>query len=316
MANLEFAVNPARVIEKIVRFSMTEAHAEVLLGDRRFGRFHHVSSANNHINDSLSGGIDHTCEYLDRVGVSHVGANRTMQEQDEFPIVECRGVKIALLAYTFSTNGIALDADRTFGANVVRFNALRDADYDPDLVHHHIELARKRGVDLIVSSHHWGVEFEYYPPARIVTRAHELLDAGIDIIVGHHPHILNPTEWHVTPDGRTTVCLYSLGNLTSWALLHPMQRLSEVAEVVVGVRTDGAGKRLVAPEEVTLTPVFHRMRSGRGGRNHRLVPLLETARRIRNGDRPAWLNAREARTVLAVEKEYNRYFRQSCFSYR
>ena len=141
------------------------------------------------------------------------------------------GVKIALLAYTFSTNGIALDPDRTFGANVVRFNALRDADYDPDLVHHHIELARKRGADLIVSSHHWGVEFEYYPPARIVTRAHELLDAGIDIIVGHHPHILNPTEWHVTPDGRTTVCLYSLGNLTSWALLHPMQRLSEVAEV-------------------------------------------------------------------------------------
>ncbi|KMQ52349.1 Capsule biosynthesis protein capA [Chitinispirillum alkaliphilum] len=62
------------------------------------------------------------------------------------------------------------------------------------------------------------VEFEYYPLERLIRRAHDLLDAGDDIIIGHHPHIINTVERYRTADGRSGVIFYSLGNITAWAL--------------------------------------------------------------------------------------------------
>ncbi|MDG5816041.1 CapA family protein [Chitinispirillales bacterium ANBcel5] len=72
IANLEFAVNPDNVIEKLLRFSVTADHAKPLLGDTRYGFFDHVSIANNHINDSFSRGILSTCNYLDEMKISMI----------------------------------------------------------------------------------------------------------------------------------------------------------------------------------------------------------------------------------------------------
>ena len=108
VGNLEFAVNPSWVIEKLIRYSVPPGYAEPLLGDTRFGRFDLVTIANNHVNDSLSQGIISTCDYLDTIGMPFVGANRTEEEVDKIPIVERGGIKIAVLSYTYSTNNIPL----------------------------------------------------------------------------------------------------------------------------------------------------------------------------------------------------------------
>ncbi len=142
IGNLECAINEDWVIEKTVRYSVPATYAEPLLGDERFGRFDYVTLGNNHVNDSLSAGIRRTCEYLDSVGVRHSGANRTIEEQDEIPIFEVKGVKNALLAYSFSTNGVPIDEEAPFGVNIVRFNALDDANYDDSLIRRHIKLAK------------------------------------------------------------------------------------------------------------------------------------------------------------------------------
>jgi poly-gamma-glutamate synthesis protein (capsule biosynthesis protein) len=313
MANLEFAINPYHIIHKIIRYSVDTTNLEQLFGDGRFGRFDHFFLGNNHLKDSLSQGIQFTTDYLDEQGFSHVGANRTPVEQDDFPLITLSGIRIALLSYTFSTNGVALEPGWSHGVNVVRFNALRDKDYDPSLIHRHIDQARKRGADIIVASHHWGLEFEYYPPVRIVQRAHELLDAGIDIIIGHHPHILNPAEWYTTRDGRTGLALYSLGSLTTYALLGAIKNLSSIAHIEIIQGIDAQGRRVVRIGEVSLMPVLFLKKWKKGVAAHRLVPLLRTAEQIRAAKPPCFMSPIECRRLLAVEKQYRRAFLQSGF---
>jgi poly-gamma-glutamate capsule biosynthesis protein CapA/YwtB (metallophosphatase superfamily) len=315
IANLEFAINENWIIRKLLRYSIPPAEAEPLLGDRRYGKFNLLSVGNNHINDSLSAGIISTCDYLDSIGIIHSGANRTAEEQDQFPIIECNGFKIAFLSYTFSTNAIPLEKGFSFGANLVRFNALDDKDYEPSLILRHIAIAKERGADFIIACNHWGVEFEYYPPKRIVKRAHELLDAGIDLIIGHHPHTLNPVERYVTKDQREAFVFYSLGNLTSWGLKFPMQKASAVAEINLTAGYLPDGKKAVRIGEVKLMPVIHLMHKQSRSVKHRIVPVLKTARDIRSGKKLPFLNPENKWLVLTADREFNRHFLQNGIKY-
>ncbi|NLG19468.1 MAG: CapA family protein [Fibrobacter sp.] len=315
IANMEFAVNPKCIIEELLRFSVPESYAEPLLGDSRFGMFDVVSLANNHINDSLSGGIISTCDFLDRREVAYSGACRTSDEQDLFPIFECRGIKIAVLSYTFSTNGIPLESSFKHGTNLVRFNALVDDDYDPSMIYRQIKLARSRGADFIVACNHWGVEFEYYPPHRLVNRAHNLLDSGIDLIIGHHPHIINLSERYRTKDGRDTAVLYSLGNLTSWGLKFAIQKMSHIAEVTLDTGFDSSGRKMVRLGNIRLTPVIHTMVRQNGKVVHKLLPVIKTVENLKSGKYKEKLTWNEKRLLRKVEKEHRKYFRQKGFEY-
>ena len=317
MGNLEFAVNPSWVIEKVIRYSVPSSYAEPLLGDTRFGRFDLVSTANNHVNDSLSQGVISTCDYLDRIGMPFVGANRTEEEVDKFPIIERGGINIAILSYTFSTNNIPLEENFNHGVNVIRFNALNDNDYDPSLIHHHIDLARKRGADIIIASNHWGIEFEYYPSTRLVKRAHDLLDAGIDIIIGHHPHTLNPAEWYITKDGRNTLCLYSLGNITSYALIRPLQKMSIIAEIAVETGVNEKGEKIVRLKEATLMPTYFYMKGKEKKADHRIIPIISCAKSIKEGKKPEYMNGPDATIIKMIDKDFRKYlWQEKGFTYK
>ncbi len=252
IGNLEFPINPNKTIDKPIQFSYPPEQADVLLRGPNNRKFDIVSLGNNHLNDSLSKGIIHTCNYLDKENIKYVGANRTLEEQDNIPMIELNGVKIAILSYSFSTNGIPLEKDFKHGINLVRFNALDDKDYDPSLIHHHIKLAKKNGANYIISSHHWCIDLEYYPPVRIVKRTHDLLESGIDLIIGHHPHVINPIEHYKTKDNRNCLVFYSLGNLTSHGLWSPIQRMSEIAEVILEAGFDENGNLKIKPTKIIL----------------------------------------------------------------
>jgi len=308
IGNMEFAVNPDRFILKLIRFSVPPSFAEPLLGDSRFGTFDVVTLANNHINDSLSEGITSTCDYLDSIGMTHVGANRSADEQDKFPILEVKGVRIAVLSYTFSTNNLPLEPGFEFGTNLVRFNALQDEDYDPSLILRHIKLARERGAEYIISCHHWGIEFEYYPPRRIVRRAEELFEAGVDLIIGHHPHGLNPVGQYRTKDGRDCIAFYSLGNLTAAGLPFAMQNLGELGELVLETGFDGSGAKVVRPIRIVLTPVFFSPCKGPNGPEPRVLSVKKNLEAIRSGNVPDHLRRRAMASLQYVGREFERYF--------
>jgi len=110
-------------------------------------------------------------------------ANFSPSEQDDYPIIEIKSFKIAILSYSFTHNGIAPEPGQEFGLNLVRFNALNDGRYDPSLIHRHIDLAKKRGADYIICCNHWGCEFEIYPAPRLVERARDLLERGERVVL-------------------------------------------------------------------------------------------------------------------------------------
>ncbi len=315
LGNLEFSINNEWLIEKLLRYSVPPSFAEPLIEDKRYGRYDCLFLSNNHINDSLSGGIKSTCKYLDEIGMKHVGANISREAQDQFPIIDVQGIKVAVLSYTFTTNGIPLEDDFTFGTNVIKFNSLKDEDYDPSLIHHHIELAKKRGADFIISSHHWGVEYEYYPSERLVKRAHALLDQGIDLIIGHHPHILNLSERYKTRDGREAFVLYSLGNLTAFGLLLPIQKLGAVAEIELETGIDSNQKKIVRIGKVTIMPTLHSRNKKNGTVYHKLVPILSFAEKIRTEKSVPSLSFKDKRAILKLEKEFRKYLNQKGIEY-
>ncbi len=315
MGNLEFAVNEKCIYEQTVRYSVPPEQARPLLGDPRFGFFDYVSLGNNHINDSLSGGIARTRSFLAELGIRHSGANATASQQDEFPVIEVKGIRIALLSYTFSTNDIPLEKGKEFGVNLVRFNSLRDEDYDPSLILRHIDIARKRGADYIISNHHFGLDHEAYPPKRIVERTHQLLEAGIDLVIGHHPHIVGPVDRYRTKDGRDCIVFFSLGSLTTVALPFAMQRMSLVAGIDLECRTTSGGARVVTPRGIRLTPVYHSTnRKGRLNEN-RLLDINRGARAIASGRVPAHYSRRDVRRIAYLAREYSRQFTQKGIHY-
>jgi poly-gamma-glutamate synthesis protein (capsule biosynthesis protein) len=313
--NLEFAVNEECIYEQTVRYSVPPEQAGPLLGDPRFGSFDYVALANNHINDSLSEGIARTRSFLDEMGILHSGANATAAQQDEFPIIEVKGVRIALLSYSFSTNGIPLEQGEEFGVNHVRFNALRNEDYDPSLILRHIAIARQRGADYIISNHHFGLDHEAYPPTRIVERTHDLLEAGIDLVIGHHPHIVNPVDRYRTRDGRDCLVLYSLGSLTTVALPFAMQRMSLMAGIELECRPASDGSQVVTPCKVRLVPIYHSTnRKGRVTEN-RLLDINTGAHAIASGHVPAHYSKRDIHRVSYLAREYSHQFSQEGIEY-
>ncbi len=314
--NMEFAVNDNWKIDKTIRFSMSGSQADVMLGDEKSGHFDIVSLGNNHINDSLNQGIKTTREYLDAKGILHVGANYTLEDRDSFPIIEKEGIKTAFLSYTFSTNGVPLEPDFQHGTNLIRFNALNPSKYDPSLIEMHIEQAKDRGADIIVASLHWGVEFEYYPPVRIVERGHQLLEKGIDIIIGHHPHILNPSEWYRTKDGRDTVCFYSLNGVTSQTLPIVPQNMGLIAGIRIEKGKDPENRNIVRIKDVELTPTYF-LRSGKGEKSrHRILPLMDSIKKINSRVEPAYINLFQKMRLRYADREFRKYFKQDSFRYK
>lgn len=282
LGNLEFAINEDEVWEELLRFSVPPEYLTPLIEDGRFGRFDAVALANNHINDSSKAGIIKTIEHLDKVQLKHSGAARSPEEQDEFPIFEVNGIKVAFLSYTFSTNGRPLAEGFEYGTNIVRFNALNEKDYDPSIIHRHIRLAKERGADFIISSHHWGMDHECYPQSRMLPRAHELMEAGIDIIMGHHPHVLNPVEHYKTKDGRDTLIFYSLGNLTAHGLKFAMRKMSAIAGIELEAGIDAQGNKRVRPVKVELMPLYHSKVKKGGVLNNRVLRIIKGNERIKS----------------------------------
>ncbi len=162
-----------------------------------------VSTANNHSFDQGPKGIRETLERLDAVGLAHAGSGTTRAEAETPRILERNGLRIALLAFTDIFN---VDLNGKPDAPWVR--PLDLADALPA-----IQAVRPQ-VDAVVVSVHWGNEYQHQPSPRQRDAARQLVAAGADVILGHHPHVLQPVTW-VEAEGRRGLVAYSLGNFIS-----------------------------------------------------------------------------------------------------
>ncbi len=182
-----------------------------------------VSVANNHTFDQGGAGLVETLGRLQAAGIVAAGSGRTCAEAEAARLIERGGVTIALLAVTdlMNLNDNTDPADPcTFAAGPV---CTGDCGPDRDAIHYRIDEEKVLGAirsaaaqaDAVVVSFHWGVEYSTTPLPLYTGLAPRLIEAGADIVLGHHPHVLQPIARHTAPDGREGLIIYSLGNLVS-----------------------------------------------------------------------------------------------------
>lgn len=168
-----------------------------------FDVFNH---ATNHIIDKGEGGAIATMDFWDtQPDATVVGVYRDEEDMNNIRTVEKNGLTFSFLGFTFSTNGLNLPASSPVE---IIYTHEEDKMYD--------QIKRAREVsDVVVVNVHWGIEGAYEPNYVQVDLAQKFADWGADVILGTHPHVLQPIVTIDAADGRKVLCFYSLGNLIS-----------------------------------------------------------------------------------------------------
>ena len=176
-----------------------------------------VSFANNHAMDQGWAGFAETREHLKERGILIAGSSDTAADAWQPVFTEANGIRVGWLGMTRWLNG-GRNPDKDDQPHVNFFPYPHDsggaAGIDEAGLLESVKKARAQ-CDLLVISIHWGVEYAAAPRAEDTDIAHKMLEAGASVIVGHHPHVLEPVESYHTQDGRETVIFYSLGNFLS-----------------------------------------------------------------------------------------------------
>lgn len=246
----------------------------------RLAGFDLMMTANNHSNDSGAPGVINTIEVLEESGFYHTGTFQSREAMDAYYplIVYKKGFKLALLNYTYSTNGI-----RTRYPAVV--NPIDSAQISEDL-----RVARDLKPDAIIVMMHWGLEYQLVENKEQQKIAKQLLREGADLIIGAHPHVVQPARWE-TADGRQEVLVaYSLGNFISGQVKQHTD-----GGIMVEVELLKSNGRTTV-EEAAYIPVWrHVERLPSGKKTYRTLPIAafesENSDRIRltETDRAAML---------------------------
>ena len=175
-----------------------------------------VSFANNHVMDQGWPGFTETREHLRDEGLLFAGSGDTAQQWQP-TITEANGIKVGWLGMTRWLNGNR-NPEKDDQPHVNFFPYPGESGGAPGAgeaqVLEAVKAARAQ-CDFLVVSIHWGIEYAPAPRPEDVDIAHEMLEAGASVVVGHHPHVLQPVETYTTADGRNTVIFYSLGNFLS-----------------------------------------------------------------------------------------------------
>ncbi len=162
--------------------------------------------ANNHCLDRFKRGVVRTVRTLDSLKIPHTGVFAdTVSRDASYPLLfEKNGMKFALLNYTYGTNGIAATAPNFI-------NTIDTAQIKKD-----IDKAKASCPDIIIACMHWGVEYRFMPEESQRRCADFLLRHGVQVVIGSHPHVVQPMEMRYGPDGKANgVVVYSLGNYIS-----------------------------------------------------------------------------------------------------
>ncbi len=164
-----------------------------------------VSFANNHVYDQGRSGFVETMDRLAKTPLVSIGAGRTCDDAAAPRLLTRNEITVAFIGSTRLHNA-HLNRGEDEPCSFV---------LDAKVVAEQAKAARAAGADAVILSVHWGVEYETTPLRWDVDLAHRLLESGVDVILGHHPHVLQPVEVYETRDGRTTFVAYSLGNFVS-----------------------------------------------------------------------------------------------------
>ena len=168
-----------------------------------------LTTANNHSLDTGYNGIEKTLNTLDELSIAHTGTSRSPEEQNTILYYDSNNLKIAFIASTYGTNGIPVPSGKPYCINLNTKEFLLSQ----------IQKAKEGNPDVIIACMHWGEEYNTKYTSSQTELADYLFENGVDIIIGNHPHVLEPMETRdiTTKDGKSkkVFLVYSLGNFMS-----------------------------------------------------------------------------------------------------
>ena len=168
--------------------------------------FNTILHATNHTLDKGEVGLNNCLDFWKTKypNVAVLGINETETDYNNIYVYAKNDFKIAILNYTYGTNGLPIPSNKPYCINTL----------DEDKVISDIEKAKKLA-DMVIVCPHWGTEYKLTPDDYQDTWTQLFLDHGVDIVIGTHPHVLQPIETLTSSSGHTMLVYYSLGNFIS-----------------------------------------------------------------------------------------------------
>jgi len=224
-----------------------------------------MNLANNHAMDMGRNGLYATLDFLDTIPeLTVIGARKSGESAR---IITKNNITLGFLSYTFSLNGIALPRDNPNLVSMIdrpkmteEMNALRPL------------------CDFLIVSIHWGAEYLLEPDRSQTDLARFIAEHNVDLIIGHHPHVLQRVEMINLPDGRKTLCYYSLGNFAS----HQRERERIIGGMMILTFTKTVGQDSVelSINDIGMLPVITHY--DRSFRNTKIYPLYSYTQELLN----------------------------------
>lgn len=233
-----------------------------------------MTTANNHSLDKGFNGLSSTLDFLDDAEIAHVGTARTEEEQNTILFMDLNGIRTAFLAYTYGTNGIPVPEDKEFCVNLI----------DEDLILKKINQAKDEGAELIVASMHWGVEYQTVENAEQDKLAEFLIKNDVNIILGSHPHVLQPMKMlkvkNDEGEEKEGLVIFSQGNFFS---NQTQENTQNTAIFNIEVKKNGKTGE-VTVEKVTYAPIYVNRKEPGAKDRYELLDLDEIIRSYEAGE--------------------------------
>ena len=259
-----------------------------------------LTTSNNHSMDSGYNGLINTIDTLDNLGISHTGTFKSEEDKNKILIKDVNGVKIAFLSYTYGTNGISIPKGKEYCINLI----------NKDLIKKQLESAKAQNPDVICVSMHWGIEYKLQPNTEQKDLADYLFENGADIILGSHPHVLEPMEKRIVTlsDGtkKDGFVIYSLGNFIS-AQKDKYTKDSIILNLKITKHSQGN----ITIDSYDYTPIYMQDNGANATNRYELVDLEKKIKDYENGDKSITATAyktyvaelKNVKTALGEDKQ-------------
>lgn len=222
--------------------------------------FNLVSLANNHTMDRGEKAVLSSCDYWKTKDVLTAGSYSNADEANEIKIKEKNGIKYTLLAYTYGTNGINVPKGKEYLVNI----------YSDEKAKADIEKVRDK-VDLLMVSMHWGTEYKTEPTETQKKQAEYLASLGVDIIIGTHPHIIEPITYI-----NDTLVIYSLGNfISAQSTSNDYNTMTELMTSVDVIKEEKDGQVTIKLDNLNNELLFNYYQKGSRWTNFKVVPFSQ-----------------------------------------
>ena len=240
-------------------FSSPNEYAKALY-NAGFGLFF---TANNHALDTGKKGLEQTIQVIKELGAKQTGTFESQDKRDlQYPLMIIKnGIRIAFLNYTYGTNGLVVKAP-----NIINL-------IDTLVIKEDLKSAALLKPDIVIAVMHWGEEYHTKPSIKQKETAHFLIRNGVRIIIGHHPHVIQPIATSSVNDSITHAVFYSLGNFVS-NQQKPNTDGGMMAEIILkkSLRSDGE-ESSIQIESVDYSLVWVHKFYKEGKAAYRLLPL-------------------------------------------